>query len=121
MSANTTFEEFRDRMNDYRNRLVRHATHEKEMNLVPMEFEKQYSKLDDSERLLADRVICEWLQSDDPGTRWDAEFLIKKFTIRSAMNGLKELELRLLRTFSVSAPDRDELAKIQKLIEMIRD
>ena len=114
-----TFEQFRVRMNEYRDRLVHSAMREKEMNLVPIELEKQYERLGDDERFLADQVVCEWLLSDDPGIRWDAEFLIKKFKIRFAASGLKDLESRLMRTFSISAPDRDELVKVQKLLEMI--
>ena len=119
MPAAIVFDEFRNQMNDYRDRLVHDAIREKEMNLVPVELEKLYSQLDENKRFLADQVVCEWLQSEDSSVRWDAEVLIKKFKICSALRGLKELEIRLLRTFSTSAPDRYELAKVQKLLEMI--
>jgi hypothetical protein len=119
MTANTGFDEFRDRMNDYRGRLVRNATLAKEMNLVVIELEKQYSRLQADDRIFANRVICEWLQSEDSGARWDARVLIKKFKIRSAMHRLKELETRLKGKSSASAPDRFELAEVQKIIEML--
>lgn len=110
-----TYDQFRTRMNDYRNQLVRRATSEKEMMLVPIGLEREYSALKEDEKLMANRVICEWLESDDAGTRWDAEYLIKKFRIASATPVLRELELHLESISATSAPARDELDKVRQL------
>ncbi len=88
----------------------------KEMNLVWMNLEKLYLRFDESERELADRVVSEWVQSEDSGLRGDAEFLIGKFDIKSASESLKDLANRLARVPAPSAPVKWELEKIRRLL-----
>lgn len=114
-----TYEEFRQGMNGYRQGLIEEAMMAKEMNLVWMNLENLYHRYDEDERKLADRVICEWLQSDDSSVRGDAEYLINRCHIRTAKDGLEKLVNHLTNIVSSSVVVRHELEKVYSILEKI--
>lgn len=73
-----------------------------------------YRGLDDSVRADADRVIIEWVLSQDEGVRFDAIFLIEQFSIIDAVSVLKKLASDLEKSKSPSAPY--EVKKIARVL-----
>lgn len=51
--------------------------------------------MDDVERGFANEVFCEWILSEDPGKRFDATALIRKFRVTEAIPALALLNERL--------------------------
>jgi hypothetical protein len=111
-----TYEEFLQEMNTSRQHYVHEGVMAKEMNLVCINLEKLYRRFDADERKLADRVISEWVQSEEYDLRWDAEFLISKFYIKSASESLRDLASRLAMVPIPSAPEKWELEKVRRLL-----
>jgi len=66
--------------------------------------------LDRDERVEADRVLSEWLRSDDETLRFDAGALIRQFKIKSALPELRTLAARL--AFGPGRGDPYELEKV---------
>jgi hypothetical protein len=110
----TTYEEFRQQMYVYRQCLVRDVI--KEGNFEGINLQKLYLSFDENERSMADRVVGEWLQSDNSALRGDAEYLVSMCNIRNAKPSLEALVHRLSIVFIPSAPVRSELEKVQQII-----
>ena len=73
-----------------------------------------YGRFDAGERLMADRVIDEWALSDDEGVRYDAQALIRRYSIVRAAEVLRKLAIRLESTMSPGAPF--ELKKVNQIL-----
>ena len=116
-----TYVEFAREMNSFRLNEIKEATLAKEMNLVWINLHKMYSRFDGNERTMADRVIGEWLQSEDPTVRGDAQYLISKCHIKAADKGLLELACRLVEIVNPTIIVRHELEHVQRILARIRD
>ena len=53
---------------------------------------------------MADQVPAEWVVSEDPGMRYDARALIRKFEIVEAIPALQQRASALRRVRAVGAP-----------------
>jgi len=113
------YEKFRHEMKNFRQREIERAKQAKEMNLVWINLEKLYSRFDVDETKLANRVIDEWLQSEDSSLRGDAEYLIDSCNIRTAKDGLVKLASRLLEVVNPSIVVKHELEKVQRILTKI--
>jgi hypothetical protein len=112
------YEEFREGMNRSRLTFVHEAAGMKEMNLVWIKLGKLRSRFDDHERSMAERVLREWLESEDVGMRSDAEFLITEFKLHETEGYLRRLADRLASLPAPTVPEKWEMKKIQGLLTM---
>ena len=62
-----TFEEFRKEMNEYRKSADERAKELKDPQIVSEKLHSLYRSFDAQERTMADRVIAEWVLSDEEG------------------------------------------------------
>jgi hypothetical protein len=76
-----------------------------------------YEDLRVDDRELADRILCEWALSENEGLRFDAEALIRKFSIKTAVPTLETLEQRLAHSTGAGAPY--ERRKVEELIALL--
>jgi hypothetical protein len=110
-------EAWRSEMVAYRQNAEYEAKALKDTYLVVDRFRSLYEKLDELERRMADRVLSEWVMSEDEGVRFDAVLLIGEFTIQSALPALHALALRLPLSTAPGAPY--ELKKVVRLIQKL--
>jgi hypothetical protein len=87
----------------------------KDPNIATFELKAFYESLDPSDRVVVDQLLDEWLLSDDDDRRFDAEALIRKFTIRSALPALR---LALKHVASAEGPSTafDRRTMLERLI-----
>lgn len=78
-----------------------------------------YKKFDDSERSMADRVLCEWVLSEDGRIRYDAMVMVRELGLRSATDALRKLANRLSASSAIGS--RFELKTVTCLIEALRE
>lgn len=109
-----TYNEFRNEMEAYRAAVSKEAIMMKESNRALRDLNDLYSRFDEKERIMADQVLIEWLQSDDEGIRFDALSVIQDFKISSAIPALEELSQRLSKMNLPLAPY--EVIKVKKII-----
>lgn len=76
-----------------------------------------YYALDAEERLLADRVLAEWMLSDDDRKRYDADLLIDEYKVKSAEPALRTLMAKLATSTDPLAPY--EQKKVARLLEKL--
>jgi hypothetical protein len=74
----------------------------------------KYRLLDDDARPVIDRLLIDWLLSDDETVRFDSVALIRQFQIQAAVPALEDLAARLASDPGPGAPF--EIAKISRLI-----
>ena len=100
-------------------------------NRATMRLAELYRTLDNGDRSIFDRVLNDWLQSADPGKRFDAQVLIREFKMCSALPAVRQALASWRRTLAEHA-DRtksgeyglarsDALATVQMLEPLVRD
>jgi hypothetical protein len=109
-----TLDEFRKEMWAYRQAADRDANALKESNLAWEWLRSLYREFDADERELADKVLGEWVLSDDENVRYDALVLIGDFKIIGAIPALQRLAARLAHSKAAGAPH--ELQKVQEVL-----
>jgi hypothetical protein len=112
-----TLDEFRNRMWAYRQAVERESNNQRSPNLAWDKLRDLYRRLDSAERGVADRVLCEWVLSDDENLRYDALVLISDFEVKSALPALSELASRLKASTSPGAPY--ELRKVESMLKVL--
>jgi hypothetical protein len=76
-----------------------------------------YRRLDEDDRQLANKIISEWVVSEDDAVRFDAVLLISQFWIDDAVPALHALASRL--SFSADPGAPYELKKVKHLIDKL--
>ena len=109
-----TLDEFRHEMEAYRQAVNEEASEFKYPYLAVERLFALYHKFDAEERRMADQVLAEWVVSEDPDMRFDAQALIRKFKIVRATPALQQLAKRLASSRAVGA--RDELEIVDRII-----
>jgi hypothetical protein len=99
-----TLDEFRLRMTRYREAADEEATSLKDPYLALDQLRSLYRQFDASERTMADRLLAEWVLSNDEKVRFEALVLIDDFHIKTAIPALRELAVRLASTDTPGAP-----------------
>ena len=112
-------DEFRHQMESYRRAADEEAMSLKDSYLALDQLHNLYQKFDTKERTLADRVLSEWVLSEDEKLRFDALALINDFKIVCATPALRKLADRLASSRTPGAPY--ELNKVRRIIESIAD
>lgn len=79
--------------------------------------EQLYDSLAPGERQEADRILSTWLQTGDEARRFDAEWLIEKFCIRSAIPSLRQLAQSL--AVSPEPGGVYELEKVARILQRL--
>ena len=82
-----------------------------------MELMDLYERFEAEERELADKVIAEWIRSDNKRKRFDALALVDPFGIRAAIGELRSEEVELVGRTDPEAPY--ELAKVRRILERL--
>ncbi len=113
------FEEFRTEMKLYRRAAEADAGHQKDPHIVGDRLRSLYRKFDVSKRCLADRVIAEWVLSEDGAVRFEAQTLIEDFKILSSVSAPHEFEKRLVQ--SALPGDPYERKKIRRILVTLED
>lgn len=90
------------------------ATRYKDPHAAQTELVDLYEKFSPEVQPLADRVLSEWVTSDDVAKRFNALVLIDQFRIRSAVDQLRVLESTLAVQEGPEA--RFELKKVKRII-----
>lgn len=76
-----------------------------------------YERLNPDERGFADRVIAEWVASENERKRFDALAMVDRFRIRAATAQLRTAEAELAERKDHEAPY--ELAKVRRILERV--
>jgi|SRR5579883_1822407 hypothetical protein len=103
-----TLDELRKFMRAYREDADRTASATKQSNLVWDLLCDLYRKFDEPNRALANRVIGEWVLSDDETLRYDALVLVDQFNIYSLQPLLEQLLRRLEKSNAPGASSEAE-------------
>ncbi|HEX4320927.1 MAG TPA: hypothetical protein VHZ52_08495 [Acidobacteriaceae bacterium] len=90
-----TFEEFRIEFRTYRDAVDKRAIEMKQSNLAWQWLLDRYDEFYEDQRLMADKVLIEWVLSEEYGLRCDALVLIKSRRIVGATSALGELSSRI--------------------------
>lgn len=117
-----TLDEFRHEMEAYRQAVNAEANEFKYPYLAVERLFALYHKFDAEERRMADQVLTEWVVSEDPDMRFDAQALIRKFEIVKAIPALQQLAERgNLDLLFISAPHHE--ARLRKVCKpfFVRD
>ena len=114
-----TFEEFRREMNEYRKSADERAKELKGPQIASEKLRSLYRSFDAQERIMADRVVIEWVLSDEEGIRFDALALVEDFRIRAAIPALRELASRLGNQRTPGAPF--ERARTDRIIAELNE
>ncbi|MFT4047979.1 MAG: hypothetical protein QM661_14990 [Solimonas sp.] len=107
--------EFRLRMEAYRQDADREAMVMKDSHLALERLHAMYKKFDSEERKMADQVIAEWVLSKDEKLRFDALVLIDDFKISGTVSALRDLAKRLPLSSTPGAPY--ELRKVNRILD----
>lgn len=76
-----------------------------------------YAGLDQDDRAVVDQVLSDWIVSEDPRRRFDAESLVDHFAIRAVLPAVRSARDALRNATGPSAPfDR---AKIERIIRKL--
>ena len=90
-----TYDDFRAEMANYRLAIINKAVMEKEANNSFQYLRDLFDRFDENEWGMAERVLVQWLQSDDSSLRRDALYLVDGCRVVSALSAVKELAERL--------------------------
>lgn len=109
----TALPEFRDKMQQQR---AAHAgdAPENPPKAPLLKLIQWYRALAPGDRALADRVVTEWILSDNPADRLDGRVMCQELRIVNAVPALRELARRL--TASESAEARYEQAAVERTL-----
>jgi hypothetical protein len=107
--------EFRQEMERFRERVDREALELKDSYLAVDRLSALYEEFNDSERALADEVLCEWVLSENEAIRFDAMALIRQFGVFAAVPALRRRGGRLEGASEPGAPFERE--KVEALID----
>lgn len=102
------------RWRELRDQVSRDTIERKDSQAALRELIREYDALGDIERRAVDRVLIDWLGSDDETLRFDAMAIISASRVHSTVPALRALELRLLESDAPSAPY--EVAKVGRLL-----
>ena len=100
---------FRERMMKFRLSVSKEAEEMKDSYLALQRLSELYQRFSPEDRDRADRVLSEWIVSDDEDVRFDAQSLIRKFTVKSTIPALRRLDEKLATSAEVSAPFEREV------------
>src|SRR5438045_2585736 len=98
-----TFDKFTEALNRFRDEVIAEAIETKDAFLPQKELERLYRKFDVAERAMADRIISDWVLSQDTAVRFLAEVLVRSFCITAADVSLRALRERLAGTHTAPA------------------
>jgi hypothetical protein len=112
-----TLDEFRKQMEEFHRSVDDEAMSMKDSYLAVDRMFELYKRFDPEERVMADQVLAEWALSEDETIRFDAQALIRKFKITSAIPALQKLAERLAVTRTPGAPY--ELQIVKRLIGIL--
>ena len=112
-----TLDEFRFEMVSYWHSVDDEAKSLKNPHIVLEKLRILYVKFDGAERLMADKVLSEWVLSEDEEMRFDALGLIDDLKIETAAPALHELTTRLTTSDAPNAPY--ELKKVLRIISIL--
>jgi hypothetical protein len=112
----TTLDEFRDRLEAFWASANREAADFKDPVRALERLAGFYRNLDPREREFADRLLAEWVLSNEETKRFDAVALIREFEVASAAPELRELVDMLGRSDDPGAPFERE-----KVVALLRD
>jgi len=101
-------------MEAFRAASERDAAARRNSQLVLIDLRNLYQRFDAAERSLADRVISEWVASDDENLRFDALALVDDFGLTAATEALTTLAVRLRASKLPGAPF--ELQKVERIL-----
>jgi hypothetical protein len=108
------YEEFRQEMNDFLSSAYDRPQSMREGTYALISVEKLYARFDEGERRMADRVLIEWLLSDQERLSSIAFYVVRHYKVSSATSALRELASRLA---SINTPmARDRLKEVLQLI-----
>jgi len=107
-----TLDDFRSRMNSFWASANREADELKDPIRALERLSGLYRTLDVTEREFADRVLAEWVLSDEEAKRFDAVAMIREFEVASAAPELRELIGRLARSDDPGAPFEREKVEV---------
>lgn len=108
-------EVMRFQMSQYRKLVSEEAICLKQSSLALEKLHIFYRELPSNQRPMANKVISEWVLSDDEGVRFDALSLVDDFSILVAAPALQELSTRLLSSTEPGAPyERQKIIRIQQ-------
>lgn len=99
-----TLERVRREMNAFWALANREAEEFKNSFLALERVNGMYRGLSAADRELADRVLAEWVLSDEEAKRFDAVALIREFHVLTAAPALRELAHNLARSSDPGAP-----------------
>lgn len=114
--------EMRRRLHSWWHEANAHYVARRDSLAVFWELDRLYRSFDAEERLLADRVFGEWLNSEEPGKQWDARAMIDRHHIRSAIPQLESHIRDLIASNDPMAPAFAEVARriLDELIQSSR-
>jgi len=108
-------EEFRRRMEAYRSAVEKDSKELRDSYYALERLHILYRSFNADERVLADRVLTEWVLSDDETLRFDALALVDDFKVLQSIPALTELAGRLRSSGTPGAPF--ELQKVDRIIK----
>ncbi len=113
-----TLDEIRNKLNDCWRAIDGEANAQREHHAAHGQLCEIYRKFDEHDRLLADRVLVEWLDSPRGAQRFDARRLIKEFHVVAAIPTLEEQAACLATEGTPLAAN--ELSFVQATIRAIK-
>ena len=108
------FAEFRRGMDAWYRDVAREATSLKDPYYRLERLRFLYRQFDSDERRMADRVLSEWVLSEDEGTRFDALHFIEELKIVTAVPAMNELLSQLASSKHPGAPF--EIERVSRII-----
>lgn len=109
-----TLDEFRLQMRSYRKAADAEAASLKDSYLALDRLHALYEKFDAQERAIADKVLAEWVLSEDENLRFDALALVDDFGVKEAIPALQDLAGLLASRREPGAPH--ELQKVRRIV-----
>jgi hypothetical protein len=107
--------EMRTAMNSYWGRVYREDIESKGSFDSLAELDRLYHGFGEEERVLADEVLSEWIQSDREDKRFAAMHLVSRFEVKTAVPALERLARQLDEKDDPGAPfERDKAERITR-------
>jgi hypothetical protein len=106
-----TFEEVRTEMEISRAEAEKQAKLLKDSYIVLDRLRRLYEEFGSDKRQLDNKVIADWVLSDNEGLRFDAQHLIREYKITETVPALKHLETRLANSSNPGSQRWQEVVK----------